>query len=46
MDSLPVKFDFQIGILIILLTFIISIFSAFLPTKTIFKINIPRIIEN
>ena len=40
MDSLPVSFSYSICIIVIIITFFISIFSGFLPTRSIFKYKV------
>ena len=40
MDSLPVSFSYSICIIVIIMTFFISIFSGFLPTRSIFKYKV------
>ena len=40
MDSLPVSFSYSICIIVIIMTFFISIFSGLLPTRSIFKYKV------
>jgi len=46
MNSLPISFDYNLCFVIMLLSFFITIFSSFLPVKTIFDNRIPKLLEN
>ena len=45
MDSLPILFDYNLCFVIMLLSLFITIFSSFLPVKTIFDNRIPKLLE-
>ena len=44
MDSLPVSFSYSICIIVIVMTFVVSIFSGLLPTKSIFKYKVSNLL--
>ena len=44
MDSLPVSFSYSICIIIIVMTFFVSIFSGLLPTRSIFKYKVSNLL--
>ena len=44
MDSLPVSFSYSICIIVIAMTFVVSIFSGLLPTKSIFKYKVSNLL--
>jgi len=46
MNSLPISFDYNLCFVIMLLSLFITIFSSFLPIKTIFDNRIPKLLEN
>ena len=46
MNSLPISFDYNLCFDIMLLSVFITIFSCFLPMKTIFDNRIPKLLEN
>ena len=46
MNSLPISFDYNLCFVIMLLSLFITIFSSFLPVKTIFDNRIPKLLEN
>ena len=46
MNSLPILIDYNLSFLIMLLSLFITIFSSFLPLKTIFGDRIPKLLEN
>ena len=46
MNSLPISFDYNLCFVIILLSLFITMFSSFLPVKTIFDNRIPKLLEN
>ena len=46
MSSLPISFDYNLCFVIMLLSLFITIFSSFLPIKTIFDDRIPELLEN
>ena len=46
MKSLPISFDYNLCFVIMMLSLLITIFSSFLPVKTIFDNSIPKILEN
>ena len=46
MNSLPISFDYNLCFVIMLLSLSITIFSSFLPVKTIFDNRIPKLLEN
>lgn len=46
MNSLPISFDYNLCFVIMLLSVFITIFSCFLPMKTIFDNRIPKLLEN
>ena len=46
MNSLPISFDYNLCFVIMLLSLFITIFSSFLPIKTIFDNKIPKLLEN
>ena len=45
MSSLPISIDYNLCFVIILLSSFITIFSSFLPVKTIFDNRIPKLLE-
>ena len=46
MNSLPIAFDYNLCFVIMLLSLFITIFSSFLPIKTMFDNKIPKLLEN
>ena len=46
MNSLPIFFDYNLCVVIMLLSSFITIFSSFLPIKTILVDRIPKLLEN
>ena len=46
MNSLPISFDYDLCFVIVLLSLFITMFSSFLPIKTIFDNRIPKLLEN
>ena len=46
MNSLPIFFDYNLCVVIMLLSLFITIFSSFLPLKTILVDRIPKLLEN
>ena len=46
MNSLPISFDYDLCIVIVLLSLFITMFSSFLPIKTMFDNRIPKLLEN
>ena len=46
MNSLPVLFDYDLCFVIMLLSLFITMFSSFLPIKTMFDNRIPKLLEN
>ena len=46
MNSLPISFDYDLCIVIVLLSLFITMFSSFLPIKTIFDNRIPKLLGN
>ena len=46
MNSLPIFFDYNLCVVIMLLSLFITIFSSFLPIKTILVDRIPKLLEN
>ena len=46
MNSLPIIFDYNLCFVIMLLSLFITIFSSFLPIKTIFDNKIPKLLKN
>ena len=46
MNSLPISFDYNLCFVIILLSLFITMFSSFLPIKTIFDNKIPKLLKN
>ena len=46
MNSLPIFFDYNFCVVIMLLSLFITIFSSFLPLKTILLDRIPKLLEN
>ena len=46
MNSLPIFFDYNFCVVIMLLSLFITIFSSFLPLKTIFDNRIPKLLGN
>ena len=46
MNSLPISFDYDLCFVIVLLSLFITMFSSFLPIKTIFDNKIPKLLEN
>jgi len=46
MNSLPISFDYNLCFVIMLLSLFITIFSSFLPIKTIFDNRITKLLEN
>ena len=46
MNSLPIIFDYNLCFVIMLLSLFITIFSSFLPIKTIFNNKIPKLLKN
>ena len=46
MNSLPMSFDYDLCFVIMLLSLFITMFSSFLPIKTIFDNRIPKLLEN
>ena len=46
MNSLPISFDYDLYFIIMLLSLFITMFSSFLPIKTIFDNRIPKLLEN
>ena len=44
MDHIPVKFDFNIFILIFIISIFISFISSIFPTKTIFRIEASKVL--
>ena len=46
MNSLPIFFDYNFCVVIMLLSLFITIFSSFLPLKTILVDRIPKLLEN
>ena len=46
MNSLPISFDYDLCFIIMLLSLFITMFSSFLPIKTIFDNRIPKLLEN
>ena len=46
MNSLPISFDYNLCFVIMLLSLFVTIFSSFLPVKTIFDDRIPKLLEN
>ena len=46
MNSLPVSFDYDLCFVIMLLSLFITMFSSFLPIKTMFDNRIPKLLEN
>jgi len=44
MDSLPVSFSYSICIIVIVMTFIVSIFSGLFPTRSIFKYKVSNLL--
>ena len=46
MNSLPIAFDYNLCFVIMLLSLFITIFSSFLPIKTIFDNKIPKLLKN
>ena len=44
MDSLPVSFSYSICIIVIVITFFVSIFSGLLPTRSIFKYKVSNLL--
>ena len=45
MNSLPMSFDYDLCFVIMLLSIFITMFSSFLPIKTIFDNRIPKLLE-
>ena len=45
MNSLPMSFDYDLCFVIMLLSIFITMFSSFLPIKTIFENRIPKLLE-
>ena len=45
MNSLPMSFDYDLCFVIMLLSIFITMFSSFLPIKTIFDNKIPKLLE-
>ena len=46
MNSLPISFDYDLCFVIMLLSLFITMFSSFLPIKTMFDNRIPKLLEN
>ena len=46
MNSLPISFDYDLCFVIVLLSLFITMFSSFLPIKTMFDNRIPKLLEN
>ena len=46
MNSLPISFDYDLCFVIVLLSLFITMFSSFLPIKTIFDNRIPKLLGN
>jgi len=46
MNSLPISFDYDLCFVIMLLSSFITMFSSFLPIKTMFDNRIPKLLEN
>tara|TARA_B100000886_G_scaffold11670_1_gene7550 strand:- start:891 stop:2072 length:1182 start_codon:yes stop_codon:yes gene_type:complete len=46
MNSLPTSFDYDLCFVIMLLSLFITMFSSFLPIKTMFDNRIPKLLEN
>ena len=46
MNSLPISFNYNLCFIIMLLSLFITMFSSFLPIKTIFDNRIPKLLEN
>ena len=46
MNSLPISFDYDLCFVIMLLSLFITMFSSFLPIKTMFDNRVPKLLEN
>ena len=46
MNTLPISFDYNLCLVIMMLSLFITMFSSFLPVKTIFDNSIPKLLEN
>lgn len=46
MNNLPISFDYNLCFVIMLLSLFITMFSSFLPIKTMFDNRIPKLLEN
>ena len=46
MNTLPISFDYNLCFVIMMLSLFITMFSSFLPVKTIFDNSIPKLLEN
>ncbi|MEL0338441.1 MAG: FtsX-like permease family protein, partial [bacterium] len=46
MNTLPISFDYNLCFVIMMLSLFITMFSCFLPVKTIFDNSLPKLLEN
>ena len=46
MNTLPISFDYNLCFVIMMLSLFITMFSSFLPVKTIFDNSIPKLLQN